>query len=103
VRAIALLVHCFQEPTKMESGLASFSGAQKKWTWSEDDVATDRPSVASAGFPPFLDENSGDRGSGKDGPPPKSAGGNVVNRLIDPDALEPAQMPMHRRSCSRGR
>src|SRR6266566_5704504 len=66
-----------------------------------DDITPDRPAVVFACPLPFVDQNLYHFFRDKNRPPFESARGNEINRRIDPDALEPAEMLMHRICCSR--
>src|SRR6266550_106483 len=65
-----------------------------------DDIAADRPAVAIMRGPPFFDQNTGDCVRRQNCSPTKGARRDEIDRPIDPDAFEPAQMLVHLYICT---
>src|SRR5437016_12406652 len=64
------------------------------------DIASDRPAMAIMGISPLVNQYCCDFFSGQNRSSLESAGGDEIDRPVDPDTLEPAQMLMHSRICS---
>jgi len=62
-----------------------------------DNISTDRPAMTCSSGVPFIDQNCGDIWRSQNVTAAKRAGGNKINRLLDPDAVQPLEVTMHAR------
>ena len=60
-----------------------------------DNVATDSPAVTCSSSVPFINQNCGDIWRSQKVTAAKRAGRNKINRVLDPDSVQPVEVTMH--------